>query len=47
VPSLMLLAQVCHALGMEKVARRHAEAVLEHEPEHAEAKALLKKVRRG
>ncbi|HMK73413.1 MAG TPA: DnaJ domain-containing protein [Myxococcaceae bacterium] len=47
VPSLMLLAHVCHALGMDKVARRHAEAVLEHEPEHAEAKALLKKVRRG
>lgn len=47
VPSLMLLANICHALGMDKVARRHVEVVLEHQPEHAEAKALLKKVRWG
>lgn len=47
LPSLMLLANICHALGMDKLARRHVEAVLEHEPEHAEAKALLKKVRWG
>jgi tetratricopeptide (TPR) repeat protein len=45
IPSLLLLADICAKMGMGSVARRYLEAVLEHEPRNAEAKALLRQVR--
>jgi tetratricopeptide (TPR) repeat protein len=47
VPSLVLLGNICHLLGMTKVARRHLEMVLKQDPDHAAAKQLLKKLRWG
>ena len=45
VPSLLLLGTLCGLLGMNKVARRHLEAALQHDANNAEAKQLLKKLR--
>jgi len=45
VQSLVLLGNLCGQLGMTKLAKRHLEAALEREPDNAEAKQLLKKLR--
>jgi len=45
VPSLLLLGTVCAQLGMNKLAKRHLEAVLAKDEDNAEAKQLLKKLR--
>jgi tetratricopeptide (TPR) repeat protein len=45
VPSLVLLGTVCQQLGMNKQAKRHLETALGIDPNHAEAKRLLKKLR--
>ena len=45
VPSLVLLGTLCHTLGMNKLAKRHLEAAVARDPDQAEAKQLLKKLR--